>query len=221
MKVITVAAPKGGCGKSTACLVLAARAVQDGQRVAMLDLNADQASLTEWWIARGEPENPQLFEMGGKLNADIENLRQQGWDWLIIDTPPLDIDLIEHAVLRSDAVIVPVRSSVFDLAAISPVIEMAKQRRRPFAFLMSAVDSRDAKHRKLNAQAQTALTTMGEVLASHLQYHSAYISALTAGKAGFEIEPKLATEVDGLWAAVKRLASQTPPFTGGRRYDRV
>jgi cellulose biosynthesis protein BcsQ len=118
----------------------------------MLDLNADQASLTEWWVSRGDPENPQLFELHGKLNEAIEAIRSEGHDWLIIDTPPLDIDLIEHAVMKSDVVIVPVRSSIFDIAAIRPVVEMCKLRRRPFGFLMSAVDNRDGKHRKLNEQ---------------------------------------------------------------------
>ena len=41
--------------------VLAARAAEEA-RVALLDLNADQANLTQWWFSRGEPDNPQLFE---------------------------------------------------------------------------------------------------------------------------------------------------------------
>jgi len=216
MKVITIAAPKGGCGKTTAALVLAARAVQDGKRVALLDLNGDQASLTEWWISRGDPENPQMYELDGKLNDSIEAIRSHGWDFLIIDTPPLDISLIENAIIKSDCVIVPVRSSIFDVSAVRLVADICKRRRRPFAFLMSALDSRDGKHRKLNEQATVALAPMGEVLVHHLRYDASYVSALPLGKAGFEIDKKLIAEVDGLWAAVQRMANQAPQYSGVR-----
>ena len=56
MKTITVAAAKGGCGKSTITTALAARAAHDSLRVARFDLNADQGNLTQWWMMH-EPLN--------------------------------------------------------------------------------------------------------------------------------------------------------------------
>jgi MinD-like ATPase involved in chromosome partitioning or flagellar assembly len=47
MKVITVASPKGGSGKTTLASVLAVRASMESARVAMFDLNADQGNLTQ------------------------------------------------------------------------------------------------------------------------------------------------------------------------------
>jgi MinD-like ATPase involved in chromosome partitioning or flagellar assembly len=61
MKTITVASAKGGTGKSTITALLAARASQDTPRVAMMDLNFDQGSLTQWWSMRGEPDSPKLI----------------------------------------------------------------------------------------------------------------------------------------------------------------
>ena len=54
MKVVTIAAPKGGSGKTSAVSALAARAALESARVAMFDLNSDQANLTQWYILRGE-----------------------------------------------------------------------------------------------------------------------------------------------------------------------
>jgi chromosome partitioning protein len=215
MKTISIAAPKGGSGKSTATSVLAARAVQDGERVAMFDLNADQASLTQWWVSRGEPDNPQLFEVDN-LSGDINSVQRDGYDWLFIDTPPLDIDLIENVVIKSDAVLIPVRASIFDIGAIQPIVEICQERQKPFAFLLSAVDSR-AQFRKLNETAAQALLRHGPICAARLTYRLAYVNALTAGKAGFEIDPDLQAEVDALWTEVKRIAFSTAPLSIRRR----
>ena len=59
MRTITVASGKGGSTKTTCTATLAVRAAKDG-RVGMIDLNEDQASLTDWWINRGKADNPTL-----------------------------------------------------------------------------------------------------------------------------------------------------------------
>jgi chromosome partitioning protein len=97
LKVVTVAAPKGGSGKTTLVSALAVRAALESARVAMFDLNSDQANLTQWYILRGDPPNPVLVEVE-KISRDTEVLRNEKFEWLLIDTPPLDLDVIEAAV---------------------------------------------------------------------------------------------------------------------------
>jgi chromosome partitioning protein len=203
MKVITVAAPKGGSGKTTIASALSVRAVEEGHSVVMMDLNADQGDLTRWWINRGEPQLPALLEVE-KLSDDIRHLSESGWQWCIIDTPPTDLDLIEMAVICANAVIVPVRASFFDITAVEPIVEMCTQHKRPFGFVRSAVDP---KFKSLNAQAQTALVETGTLLAAHTSYRLDYINAVTVGKTGYEINADLKGEIDLLWAETKRLAT--------------
>lgn len=180
------------------------RATMDGDRVALFDLNADQGNLTQWHVSRGEPRNPELIEVE-KIGQDIEVLRQRGFNWLLIDTPPIDIEMIEIAVLKSNAVLIPVRASIFDLGAITPVVEICRERRVPFGFVMSAVDNRFTK---LTQKAMSALALEGPILGARVSYRQDYVSSLTAGKVGFEINPDLKPEIDQLWMDVKRLASQ-------------
>src|SRR5262245_13836693 len=187
MKVVTVAAPKGGSGKTTVVSALAARAALESARVAMFDLNSDQANLTQWYILRGEPPNPVLVEVE-KIARDTEVLRNEKFEWLLIDTPPLDLDVIEAAVAVADAVVIPVRASLFDIGAIAAVVEMCKERRKSYAFLLSAVDN---KMPKLTEHARAALLTDGPVLSGRLSYRQDYISALTAGKVAFEVQKDL------------------------------
>ena len=203
MKIVSICAAKGGCTKSSATASLAVRAARESRRVALFDLNGDQGDLTQWWILRGHPANPRIIEVQ-KINQDIEVLRAEKFDWLFIDTPPVDLDIIENAVLKSDCVVIPVRPSMFDINGVAPVVEMCRERRKPYSFLLSAVD---AKMPKLTESAMSALVNDGPVFASRISYRQSYITAISRGKTGAEIDETLQTEVDNLWVEVKRLAS--------------
>ena len=207
MKVVTIACPKGGSTKTTTVSALAVRASQDKARVAMIDLNVDQGNLTQWWILRGEPKNPRLISDVDNLVRDVEILRAKKFDWLFIDTPPLDMDMIELAVVVADAVVVPIRTSIFDLGTIEPIVEMCTEHRKPFAFLLSAVDNR---FKTLTAKTMVTLAPDGPILDAQISYRSPYINALTVGKTGPEINKELVAEIDAVWSEVQRLASSQP-----------
>jgi cellulose biosynthesis protein BcsQ len=44
------------------------------------------------------------------------------FDLCLIDTPPLDMDVIENCVVLADAVVVPVRTSIFDVGSVDAVV---------------------------------------------------------------------------------------------------
>ena len=114
LKVFTIAGPKGGCGKSLTTTALAVRATMETGRVALLDMNEGQGTLTEWWTLRGRPVNPFLHEAEGTLDELIADLRRTGWTYCFIDGPPQEQDLIEMTVLVADAVVIPVKLAYFD-----------------------------------------------------------------------------------------------------------
>ena len=151
--------------------------------------------------------------MPERLHRDINAVGNQGYDWLFIDTAPLDLDLIEMAVKGSDAVVVPVRASTFDLMAITPVIEICEKHRKPFAFVLSVVDTRN-QARKINEASIKALSTAGPVFQTQFLYDVAHISAVPVGKVGFEIAPMLQAEANALWGETKALAASTVPIAG-------
>lgn len=204
MKTVTIASAKGGSGKSTITSALAVRACQETMKVAMMDLNFDQGSLTQWWGVRGEPMNPRLALNVENVPRDVRTLATE-YDWLFIDTPPAEMDLIEQAIAVADAVVVPVRSGFFDVIAVQSVLEMCKEHRKPFAFVLNAVD---ARFKILNKQAIAALVDLGPMFATQIAYRQPYIQALARGKTGPEIDKDLQPEIDGLWSEVKRLAEK-------------
>jgi chromosome partitioning protein len=209
MKVATIAAPKGGSCKTSTTTLLGVKAAQDGKLVCLMDLNADQANLAQWHASRDTPMNPHLLTDITNITRDVAVIRASNrFDWLFIDTPPLDMDIIENAVVVSDCVVVPVRASIFDIGSIDSIVEMCKAHRKPFSFLLSAVDTR---FKGLNATALKALVGNGPVFGTRISYRLPYINALTAGKVGFEIERDLQSEADSLWIEVQALANSAKP----------
>jgi cellulose biosynthesis protein BcsQ len=219
MKVVTVAAAKGGSCKSTVASLLAVRAAMESAKVGMFDLNGDQGSLTQWWLARGEPLNPRLLSVE-KIGRDVEVARSMNFEWLILDTPPGNLDVIEVAIVKADAVVVPVRPSLFDVEAVEAVVEMCRERMRPFAFLLAAVDARMPK---MVDAAVKELVRRGPVFATRISYRQDYIQAVGRGKVAFEIEKKgpkgerpLKDEADALWEEAKRLCRTIAPMARER-----
>jgi cellulose biosynthesis protein BcsQ len=99
MMVVTIAATKGGSAKTATVCQLAVTAMQDGKRVAMFDLNADQANLTQWWVIRGQPRNPYLEQDIQGITEDVRAMSASGhFDLLLIDTPPSSIDVVENCI---------------------------------------------------------------------------------------------------------------------------
>src|SRR5262245_27828481 len=218
MKIITIAAPKGGTGKSNTVAVLAARAATESPRtrgkggVAMIDLNEDQATLSQWWTLRGRPVNPYLLKDGGTLDEDIKILGSDGWDYCVIDGPPYDMDMIEMTVVLASVVIIPVKLAFSDISAIDAIVDMCKRRRRPYAFVINEYDSRQT-FKTVNAEALALLTGRGQILKTRISYHPKYRAGQMEGKTGPELDDKLAKEIDKLWSEVKALAGVKPTLT--------
>lgn len=206
MKTIAIVCPKGGVGKTSIAAALAVRASKDFPRVAMIDLNRDQANLTQFWQLRGEPDNPRLFSDHQDLVIDLPILAQDGWDICIIDSPPSFMDVIETAVMVANAAIIPIKSSIFDAGSIEPIVEMCRRRRVPYAFVLSDLDQR---FKTLAAQVTASLKSDGPVLKTPVSHLQSYIVAPNMGKTGAEIDRKAADEIDALWAEVKALAGIT------------
>lgn len=206
MKTIAVCAAKGGTTKTTITLSLAAKATQESARVAMFDLNGDQGDLTKWWMLRGEPMNPRIIEVED-IAQDVKVLKNERFDWLFIDTPPLDLDIIEQSIIEASAVVIPCRPGFFDVDAVTPVVEACKRRKKPYSFLLSAVDSRMTK---ATEAAMTALISSGPIFATRVRYLQPYIQSIMRGKTAAEIDKTCQPEIDHLWAEVKRLAETTP-----------
>lgn len=207
MKTVAIASAKGGSGKTTITTLLAVRACQDSpNKVAMLDLDS-QGSLTQWWEGRGEPKSPKLAQIGDSIPATVKKLSAT-YEWCFLDTPPFAQDLIEQAIVLADAVVIPVKTGLFDVMSSQTVVEMCQQHKKPFSLLLSDVDSR-RNYKKLEREARGAIVDIGPMFATQIEHRNHYIEALSRGKTGAELDAKdCKREVDSLWTEVRRLAAE-------------
>jgi chromosome partitioning protein len=194
-------------------------------RVGIIDLNADQPSIANWLASRSAQKDlftPELLEEIEDLVQDVKALAfSDTYDLVLIDTPPVidDTAVIEGAVAVADAVVIPCRPSALDVGTMDAMVEICKEHRKPFAFVLCDVTE---TWRGVNNSALEALTEIGPVMAARITHKIAHVNAMTVGKTGPEIDEKLRPEVRALWAEVTRLASiETPeegnPSKRGRR----
>ena len=219
MKVFTIAGPKGGCGKSVTTTALAVRAMQETGKVALLDMNEGQGTLTEWWTLRGRPANPFVHEAEGTLDEMVDYLRGTGWTYCFIDGPPQEQDLIEMTIYVADVVLIPVKLAYFDTSAIDSIVGMCVRRRKPHAFIISEYDDRKI-FTNANNIGLSMLEGRGTILNSKISYDPKYRVGQIDGQTGGEISKALANEIDLLWTEAKELASIRPALKsvegGGR-----
>ena len=131
VRVIVVANEKGGSGKSTVAMHVAVALAKRGQRVATVDLDSRQKTLTRYvenrraWAERvgRELEIPRHFwlddaapdEDTAAALAEILDTLRQTTDAVVIDTPGHDGALMRLAHSMADTLITPLNDSFVDL----------------------------------------------------------------------------------------------------------
>jgi chromosome partitioning protein len=204
-RVVGLISSKGGVGRSTLTVNLAAEVLKEGAKVAILDAEP-QGSATLWWKLRGRPTDIEVVTKPDDPEADVRSLRVRGFDWIFVDTVPMDMAAIRDAIAASDYVVIPTRVSAFDLAATSAVVGLCRDLKRPFAFVLNQVDP---SWEKGTFAAIKALKKFGPVIPKVLRFRTVYASSLTMGRTASEAtnakEAKEASaEVAAVWAAIKK-----------------
>lgn len=203
LTVVCLAATKGGVGKSTLTAALAVRAAQDGHRVCLVDAD-EQLSLTRWYEIRKGADNPKLVQVSA--TPEGIGVLSAGYDWVFIDTPPAIIDIIEDAISAADLVLIPARPSAIDVLAMDDVAYLCERQGKPFAFVLNAVVTAWSG---MTDGAAAYLAKIGPVLESRVGMRKPFVSAMSSGRSGAEIDKAAAREIDALWTELQQVARRT------------
>lgn len=136
MKIIGLLNTKGGTGKSTSTLLLALGLEKIGYKVIVIDTDAPQFSVVDWWhesrktfpVFACKSKSFQIKDnefTGREFNEHI-NLAE--YDYVIIDSGR-DLTSQSQSVVRiCDLAIIPIQPSGADARKCSDLIEMIKKR---------------------------------------------------------------------------------------------
>jgi chromosome partitioning protein len=118
---IVVSNLKGGVGKSTTAVYLAAAAASRGYDPVLL-IDADRQASTAEWFEQRPMDGVTLIEAPSERTVSRAMARNEGLG--VIDTPPGDQRIVEAALAAADAVVVPTRAGGVEISRVLVTLEM-------------------------------------------------------------------------------------------------
>ena len=202
---------KGGVGKTTLSVNLAACLARSGARVLLIDADP-QGSALDWAAAR---QLAPLFSVVGfprpSIHKEIGQIGQ-GYDHIVIDGPPRVTDLARSAIMASDLVVIPVQPSPYDIWAAEEVVKLMDEARVYKDGLKSVfVVNRKITNTAIGRDVREALAAYPvPVLQASVTQRVVFAEAAAQGKAVFEIDPSgsAAIEIEAMTAELMECANK-------------
>ena len=176
---------KGGAGKSTLALHLAAEASARGLKALLVDLDP-QGNLIGWADRRGDrPPDVQALH-ASRLDAELRTARAEGYQLAVIDTAPSADRIALTAAKAADLILVPCRPAQFDLDAVWATLATCEMVKRPSLVVLNQAPIRS----RVVAEATDALRSRNAAISETIiRARVAFQHCLTDGRTAGELEP--------------------------------
>jgi chromosome partitioning protein len=192
---IAVAQRKGGVGKTTLAVCLAAELNSRGNTVVLIDADAQRSAAQ--WAQPGNLRFPvydvALVDQAVATWAHELARASKLYNFVIVDTAPHEY-AVSASVAVSDLVIVPCTPSGLDLNATArtlEIIDMVRARKRGQPSLILVPNRVDARTRE-GRQIGVALSGFNEVVSPTIGDRAAFVRAFSTGQTVAEMPDGLA-----------------------------
>lgn len=185
MKVITVLQQKGGVGKTTTSVHLAAALASMHPHLKIVVADADPQKSSSMWINRGNGKaGITVCQVG--TDGDGRNLKSElesiEGDVIVIDLPPALEAISLRAAIRADLLLVPTGPSVVDLAATKSAVSICREAlelnpNKQFLLIPNRVQNNTSSGRELRG----ALSAWGRVSKATLCLRVAFAESAAEG----------------------------------------
>jgi chromosome partitioning protein len=213
MATITFANTKGGAGKTTVALILAAELAERGHRVAILDTDPQQ------WITRwhGLSDTPAKFTVVSDISEetierDVKALSKK-MDYVIIDVAGGISPLLAKAIGLSDRVMIPVQGCAMDAVGGAQVLTILQELaiqceiRIPHSVVLTRINS-IITTRALTAVKALLAERQVHVLETALIERAAYRDMFVTGGTLHTMEPERVSNLDKACENARQFAEE-------------
>ncbi len=201
MQIIAVASQKGGSGKSTIAIHLAALAVAKGRKTLLADMDRHSQTSTEWGKQRKNSKPLVAPVPLNKLSEMLSQAKEKNFDTVILDLPPYVDDVVKLVTEKADITLVPCRPSFADLRTLPRVL---KQIHKPYYVILNACAPgySGQEGSKTNEARRVLIKNNIPVCPVSISQRVAFTDALNGGEAVNEFEPssKASFEIEKLLA---------------------
>lgn len=204
MKTIVIANQKGGSGKSTLTVHLAAAAEYAGDSPAIITDTDPQGSAGDWFNQRKKAglDTPRYAPIAlAELDSKLKALEAAGAAYLFIDTAPSVGAVNAELLAIADLILIPLNPTPVDLRALVKGLPLVRASNRPFNFVLTRVRA----NLRNNEAAALALESLGLVISTRIHERVIFAETFAHGKTAFEIDPHgvAAQEMAAVWEAIK------------------
>ncbi|MDO6842082.1 ParA family protein [Paraglaciecola chathamensis] len=205
MKVLGIAAQKGGAGKTTLTVHLAVLAEQEGFNVVIADTDPQRSAIG--WHKRRDSEYPVTVALNTKqLPEMIADAGRDGFNLIIIDSAPSHTEDVKDVCGVSDFTLIPSRPAVFDLDAIEATVGLLSKLKAKAGIVLNACPAGRGGESSITYEARQVLAgSYAPVSPFSITNRAALSHALIDGRSVSEFEPtgKANKELKALWNWIK------------------
>jgi chromosome partitioning protein len=188
MKVVVIANPKGGSGKSTLSTNIAGYFANCGHQVMLGDADVQRSS--KFWVTQRPESLPKISTWEYEADLIYTAKPYKDTTHVVIDTPGgLSGWRMQEVIGRADKIIVPIMPSMFDMQATNAFIVKLLQLKRAQTSHVAVIGNRVDARTVAAANLQKFMDSLNVPVLSCLRDTQYYVHMAAHGLSMFDITP--------------------------------